>query len=105
MRVSFAGERRYPTRWDLDEVAPDVPASLKRVDRHLWVVNTRALQLLNLPADYPFVFKTFGQLDGLLADDAVRFLEPFIEPTADEKREALRTASQSRSRARRHDDG
>jgi predicted amidohydrolase YtcJ len=90
----FADEKRYPTCWDLDKVAPDVPVALRRIDGHLWVVNTKALQLLNLPSDHPFVFKTSGQPNGLIADDAIRFLEPFIEPTIAEKREALRIASQ-----------
>jgi len=90
----FVDERRYPTRWDLDKVAPDVPVALRRIDGHLWVVNTKALELMDLPEDHPFAFKTGGQLNGLLADDAVRFLEPFIEPNLSEKREALRTASQ-----------
>lgn len=90
----FADEQRYPTRWDIDKVAPDVPVALRRIDGHLWVVNTKALQLLNLPQDHPFVFKTEGEPNGLLADDAIRFLEPFVKPTLDEKREALRIASQ-----------
>ncbi|MCS7185670.1 MAG: amidohydrolase [Armatimonadetes bacterium] len=91
---SFEDERRYPTRWDLDKVAPDVPVALRRIDGHLWVVNTKALQIINLPEDHPFAFKTGGQLNGLLADDAIRFLHPFVEPKIDEKREALRIASQ-----------
>ncbi len=90
----FTDEQRYPTRWDLDKVAPDIPVALRRIDGHLWVVNTKALQLLNLPEDHPFVFKTEEQPNGLLADEAIRFLEPFIEPTLNEKCEALRIASQ-----------
>ncbi len=90
----FADERRYPTRWDLDKVAPNIPVALRRIDGHLWVVNTKGLQLLNLPEDHPFVFKTEGQPNGLIADEAIRFLQPFIEPTLDEKREALRIANQ-----------
>lgn len=90
----FDDEKRYPNRWDLDKVASDVPVALRRVDGHLWVVNTKALQLMNLPSDHPFVFKTSGQPNGLLADDAIRYLEPFIEPNLSEKREALRIANQ-----------
>ncbi|MGQ9519406.1 MAG: amidohydrolase family protein [Candidatus Fervidibacter sp.] len=91
---SFEDERRYPTRWDLDKVAPDVPIALRRIDGHIWVVNTKALQLLDLPKDHPFVFKTEGQPNGLIANDAIRFLEPFIEPTLAEKRQALHIASE-----------
>ncbi|MCS7263478.1 MAG: amidohydrolase family protein [Armatimonadetes bacterium] len=90
----FEDEQRYPTRWDLDKVAPDFPVALRRIDGHLWVVNTKALQIMNLPEDHPFAFKTQGQLNGLIADEAIRFLQPFVEPTLDEKCEALRIASQ-----------
>jgi predicted amidohydrolase YtcJ len=90
----FGDEKRYPTRWDLDKAAPDVPVALRRIDGHLWVVNTKAMQAMDLPAEHPFVFKTDGQPNGLLADDAIRFLEPFVQPTLAEKREALRLASE-----------
>ncbi len=90
----FTDERRYPTRWDLDTVAPDIPVALRRIDGHLWVVNTKALALIDAPADHPFVLKTRGEPNGLVADDAIRFLRPFTEPSLAEKREALLAASQ-----------
>lgn len=88
----FSDERRYPTRWDLDKVATDIPVALRRIDGHLWVVNTKALEVMNPPLDNPFIFKTEGQPNGLLADEAIRFLEPFVTPTLTEKREALKRA-------------
>ncbi len=90
----FSDERRYPTRFDLDAVISDVPVALRRIDGHLWVVNSKALSLLDFPPDHPFVFKTAGQPNGLLADDAIRYLEPFIKPSASEKRDALKVASE-----------
>ncbi len=88
----FADERRYPTRRDLDKVAPEVPVALRRIDGHIWVVNTKALEVMKPPLDNPFLFKTEGQPNGLLADDAIRFLEPFVTPSLSEKRKALKIA-------------
>lgn len=38
-------EKRYPNRWDLDEVAPNNPVILTRVCGHICVVNSKALDL------------------------------------------------------------
>lgn len=38
-------EKRAPTRWDLDKVAPDHPVFLTRTCAHMAVVNTKALEL------------------------------------------------------------
>lgn len=38
-------EKRYPTRWDLDEVSPDNPVLLSRVCGHVGVANSRALKV------------------------------------------------------------
>ncbi|MFB0501442.1 MAG: amidohydrolase [Candidatus Bathyarchaeia archaeon] len=37
-------EKRLPTRWDLDEAAPDNPAVLFRVCTHICAANTKALE-------------------------------------------------------------
>lgn len=41
-------ERRWPTRWDLDEVVRDRPVILVRVCGHAAVLNTRALEVTGL---------------------------------------------------------
>ncbi len=90
----FRDERRYPTRWDLDRASRDVPIALQRTDGHLWVVNSKALEKINPPADDPLVYKTDGEPNGLIADQAIRYLEPFVEPKRREKRDALRKAEE-----------
>ncbi len=40
--------KELPSRWDLDEVAPKIPVFLTRVDGHIAVANTRALQLASI---------------------------------------------------------
>jgi hypothetical protein len=46
-------ENRYPTRQDLDGVAPDHPVLLNRTDGHLGWVNSLALQLAGVSPDTP----------------------------------------------------
>ncbi len=48
---SKLAEQRHPTRWDLDEVAPDRPVILRRTCGHIAVANTRALQLVGVLRD------------------------------------------------------
>src|SRR5262249_15855177 len=40
--------KAVPTRWDIDEVTRDHPVYLDRVDSHIGVANTRALQLASI---------------------------------------------------------
>lgn len=46
-------EGRYPTRWELDAVAPHCPVYLVRRDMHSAALNTKALALAPLPPDTP----------------------------------------------------
>ncbi|MEX2704517.1 MAG: amidohydrolase [Candidatus Freyrarchaeum guaymaensis] len=48
---SLLAEGRLPTRWDLDEAAPDNPTSLMRVCGHITCVNSKALELANITAE------------------------------------------------------
>ncbi|MFA5367338.1 MAG: amidohydrolase family protein, partial [Dehalococcoidia bacterium] len=41
-------ERRHPTRFDLDEAAPDHPVKLMHRSRHACVLNSRALELVGI---------------------------------------------------------
>ncbi len=48
----FLAERRWPTRQDLDAVAPDVPVRITRVCGHALVANTAALCAAGLDPSY-----------------------------------------------------
>ena len=41
-------ERRMPTRYDIDQVCPDIPSLLIRVCGHVAVANTKALEISNI---------------------------------------------------------
>jgi len=46
-------EKRHPTRWDIDEVAPDHPVVLSHRSLHACVLNSRALALAGITRETP----------------------------------------------------
>ncbi|MCH8063710.1 MAG: amidohydrolase [Chloroflexi bacterium] len=46
-------ERRHPTRWELDEAAPDHPVRLTHRSGHASVLNTRALEAVGISNEFP----------------------------------------------------
>ncbi|MEM2108535.1 MAG: amidohydrolase, partial [Candidatus Bathyarchaeia archaeon] len=77
-------EKRYPTRWDLDEAVLDKPVFLRRVCGHVAVANTKALQMAGITAEtvveggkIDFDAKT-NQPNGLLREKAVELVEKRI---------------------------
>ncbi|MCG7334997.1 amidohydrolase [Sporosarcina sp. ACRSM] len=70
-------EKRYPTRWDLDKVAPNHPVVLTRTCEHMAVLNSKALELSgiskdtkNPPGGYIERDAETGELTGLLKEAA-----------------------------------
>jgi predicted amidohydrolase YtcJ len=85
-----------PTRWDLDEVSGDHPVFLSRIDGHIAVANTRALQLASItvatkdPDGGKIDRDEGGTPTGILrekAADAVRDVIP--KPTQEKRRQAI----------------
>ena len=71
-------ERRYPSKGDLDQVAPDTPVILSPYYGHLLSVNSLALELANVSMDTPDppggeVVKDpeTGEPTGILRDEAM----------------------------------
>jgi predicted amidohydrolase YtcJ len=90
-----------PSRWDIDEVTIDHPVFLQRVDGHIAVANTKALQLASItvasrdPQGGKIDRDSTGQATGVLretARDAVAVVIP--RPTHDRRRQAMETALQ-----------
>ena len=93
-------EKRMPTRWDLDEVAPNNPVLLVRVCGHVAVVNSRALKVMGLTDESPdppdgVLGREGGRLNGRLYEGAVELAYssipgPSLEKAASLIREVLR---------------
>jgi predicted amidohydrolase YtcJ len=66
-------EKRFPTRFELDEAAPDHYVLLMHVTGHACACNTRSLRYVNFPADEQGVDKELqtGEPTGVLRDPAV----------------------------------
>lgn len=71
----------FPTRWDLDKVAPNNPVFLTRADGHGAVANSAALKLGNVTKDAKDPFggqilrdKQTGEPTGMLLDNAQGFV-------------------------------
>jgi predicted amidohydrolase YtcJ len=88
-----------PTRWDLDEVSGDHPVFLMRIDGHIAVANTRAMQLASVtvatkdPKGGKIDRDEGGTPTGILrekATDAVRDVIP--KPTHEKRRNAIEAA-------------
>lgn len=57
----FTKEKEFPTRYDLDNISKDVPIVLTRVCGHVAVVNSKALEMLNIKNGTPQI--EGGQFD------------------------------------------
>jgi predicted amidohydrolase YtcJ len=88
-----------PTRWDIDEVTTDHPVFLTRVDGHVAVANTRALQLASItiasrdPKGGKIDRDSTGQPNGILRERAREAVVAVLpQPTHDKRRQALEAA-------------
>jgi predicted amidohydrolase YtcJ len=91
--------KSLPSRWDLDEVSGGHPVFLDRVDGHLAVANTRALQLANItiasrdPEGGQIDRDANGQPTGILRDTAQQAVSVVLpQPTHEKRRQAIETA-------------
>jgi predicted amidohydrolase YtcJ len=91
--------KAVPTRWDVDEVSRDHPVFLQRVDGHIAVANTRALQLASItiasrdPKGGKIDRDSNGQPNGILRETArAAVLNAIPEPTHDKRRQAMESA-------------
>jgi predicted amidohydrolase YtcJ len=78
----------FPTRWDLDKVAPDNPVILGRADGHGAVANSVALKIAGVDKNTPNPFggeiskdKQTGEPNGMLLDAAQGLVRRRVPPT------------------------
>jgi predicted amidohydrolase YtcJ len=88
-----------PTRWDLDEVSGKHPVYLSRVDGHIGVANTRALQLASVtvasrdPEGGKIDRDESGTPNGILREKAQGAVFAVIpKPTHDKRRQGIELA-------------
>jgi len=91
--------KAVPTRWDVDEVSAGHPVFLERVDGHIAVANTRALQLASItiasrdPKGGKIDRDANSQPTGILRETARQAVtEAIPAPTHDERRAAMERA-------------
>jgi hypothetical protein len=82
---------KFPTRWDLDKVAPDNPVFLRRADGHGAVANSMALKVAGLdrntknPAGGEIMRdEKTHEPNGMILDNANELIEDKIPPETDE---------------------
>jgi predicted amidohydrolase YtcJ len=88
---------QFPTRADLDTVAPDNPVFLTRADGHAAIANSAALRIAKIDKETPNPFggeilrdKQTGEATGMLLDHAQGLVGKNIPaPTEAERREAF----------------
>ena len=96
-------EHRNPTRWDLDEAAPDNPVYLTRTCGHVAVVNSKALEVAGVTGETPqpvggtIVKDEGGEPNGLLLERPAFWLvmKHIPPPDLDRKIEAIRLATRA----------
>ena len=86
---------QFPTRQDLDEIAPNNPVFLTRADGHASIANSAALKIARIDMNTPDPFggqilKKYGEPNGMLLDHAQDLVEKSIpKATQAEREEAL----------------
>jgi len=89
----WSDSNEYMNKGELDAASPDNPVLLRRVDGHLDCVNTRALEILNLPKDTIGYELVDGEPTGVLKEDAVELAAKILEPSVEEFISGITTAT------------
>lgn len=91
--------KKFPTKDRLDELFPDTPVALERVDGHAYLVNQKALDLAGITAQTKVsggsVELEDGALTGVLVDTPMGLVDQVLpNPSLEEASEALKKAEQ-----------
>ncbi len=94
---TFWKPAQFPTRQDLDKIAPESPVVLTRADGHAAIANRAALKIAKIDKNTPNPFggeilkdKKTGEPTGMLLDNAQDLVEKNIpKPTQAEREQAL----------------
>lgn len=93
------GEKRMPTRHDLDRISTEIPIALERVCGHVLTANTKAIEMLGLTGDSPqypggeFQIGEDGYPNGIFAENACAHVNALIPAaTYEEKKDIMMEA-------------
>lgn len=89
--------KEFPTKDKLDELFPDTPIALERIDGHAYLVNQKALDLAGITADTETeggeIVKEEGELTGVLVDNPMGLINKVMPPVSlEQKIQALKDA-------------
>ena len=84
-----SGSNKMPTRYDIDNVAPNIPVVLSRVCGHVGVINTAALNKLGINCNTVIPGGIIdkgadGEPDGIVRETALEFVWNKVPPSSDD---------------------
>ena len=90
-------EKTFPNKTILDELFPEIPVALRRIDGHALLVNQKALDLAGIDVNTKIkggsIIKENGKLTGILVDAPMRLISNILpKPSMTEKIKALKDA-------------
>ena len=90
-------EKTFPNKTILDELFPDTPVALRRIDGHALLVNQKALDLAGIDINTEIkggsIIKENGKLTGVLVDSPMKLISNILpKPSITEKIKALKDA-------------
>lgn len=89
--------KKFPTKDKLDELFPNIPIAVRRVDGHALLANQAAIDLAGITIKTPetggFILKENGKLTGIFIDGPMRLISSKIPaPSKKEQIQALKDA-------------
>jgi len=89
--------KEFPTKDKLDEMFPDTPVALRRIDGHALLVNQKALDMAGITADTETeggeIVKENGEITGVLVDNPMSLIDKVVpQASLEQKIQALKDA-------------
>ena len=90
-------EKEFPTKDKLNELFPDIPVALRRIDGHALLVNQKALDLAGITLDTKVeggeIVTKDGKLTGVLVDNPMGLVDAIVpQPSRAQQIQALKDA-------------
>ena len=89
--------KEFPTKDKLDELFPDTPVALRRVDGHAYLVNQKALDMAGITSETYVeggeIIKKDGKITGVLVDGPMGMIDAIVpQPSRETQIQALKNA-------------